>query len=91
MKKLIFKLLFIVVVLIALIAAPAMVDNKGYVLISMGNLVVETSVVALGIMLLGAIVIWMLASMLFGRVIRFTRFSGSWFGGQRRKRNVRMA
>lgn len=89
MKKLIFKLLFIVVVLIALIAAPAMVDNKGYVLISMGNLVVETSVVALGIMLLGAIVIWMLASMLFGRVIRFTRFSGSWFGGRAARKKQR--
>lgn len=89
MKKLIFKLLFIVVVLIALIAAPAMVDNKGYVLISMGNLVVETSVVALGIMLLGAIVIWMLASMLFGRVIRFTRFSGSWFGGRAERKKQR--
>lgn len=73
--------MFIVVVLIVLIVVLVMVDNKGYVLIFMGNLVVEISVVVFGIMLLGVIVIWMLVSMLFGRVICFICFLGSWFGG----------
>ncbi len=89
MKKLIFKLLFIAVVLIALVAAPSLIGEKGYVLISMGNLVVETSVVALGIMLFGAVVVWILVSMLFGKVWRFTRLSGSWFGGRAQRKKQR--
>lgn len=89
MKKLIFKLLFIAVVLIALVAAPSLIGEKGYVLISMGNLVIETSVVALGIMLFGAVVVWLLVSMLFGKVWRFTRLSGSWFGGRAQRKKQR--
>ncbi|MFS1701224.1 heme biosynthesis HemY N-terminal domain-containing protein [Alteromonas sp. AMM-1] len=89
MRKLILKLLFITVVLIALIAAPSLIGNKGYVLISMGNLMIETSVVALGIMLLGAVVIWVLIRMLFGRAWQLTRLPGSWFGGRAERKKQR--
>ncbi|MDC8831973.1 heme biosynthesis HemY N-terminal domain-containing protein [Alteromonas gilva] len=89
MKKLIYLLVLVAVCLIAMIAAPSLVGDKGYVLIQMGNFVIETSVVALGIMLFVAACAWFIISTLVGRTVKFTRRSGSWFGSRSRRKQQR--
>lgn len=89
MKKLIYILVIVAVCLIAMIAAPSLVGDKGYVLIKLGNLVVETSVVALGIMVFVALVCWVIIGMLLRRTLRITKLSGSWFGNRSRRKTQR--
>ncbi len=86
MKKLIYLLVLVAVCLIAMIAAPSLVGDKGYVLIQMGNFIVETSVVALGIMLFVAAFGWIIISILIGRTVKLTKRSGSWFGSRSRRK-----
>ncbi|HCV18668.1 MAG TPA: heme biosynthesis protein, partial [Alteromonas sp.] len=80
MKKLIYILVIVAICLVAMIAAPSLVGDKGYVMIQMGNLVLETSVVALGIMVFIGLVGWIIISTLLSRTWRLTKLSGSWFG-----------
>ncbi|WP_018984265.1 heme biosynthesis HemY N-terminal domain-containing protein [Salinimonas chungwhensis] len=76
MKKLIVSILLIVVVLAALLVAPQVVGEKGYVLISMGSLVIEMTVVSLVIsVLIGLLVLWVIVRFL--RAIKHL-LSGSW-------------
>lgn len=89
MKKLIYILVIVAVCLVAMIAAPSLVGDKGYVLIQLGNLVVETSVVALGIMVFVALVCWVIIGMLLSRTLRLTKLSGSWFGNRSRRKTQR--
>ncbi|WP_296048058.1 heme biosynthesis HemY N-terminal domain-containing protein [uncultured Alteromonas sp.] len=86
MKKLIYLLIIVAVCLAAMIAAPSLVGDKGYVMIQMGNLVLETSVVALGIMLFIGLVGWIIISTVFSRTWRLTRRSGNWFGNRSRRK-----
>lgn len=86
MKKLIYTLIIVAVCLVAMIAAPALVGDKGYVLISMGNLMVETSVVALGIMAFIALVGFWIISILIRRTMHLTKRSGSWFGNRSKRK-----
>ncbi|GGF76871.1 heme biosynthesis HemY N-terminal domain-containing protein [Alteromonas lipolytica] len=89
MKKLIYILIIVAVCLAAMIAAPSLVGDKGYVLIQLGNLVIETSVVALGIMVFVALVCWVIIGMLLSRTMRLTKLSGSWFGNRSRRKTQR--
>ncbi|NVK57016.1 MAG: heme biosynthesis protein [Alteromonadaceae bacterium] len=89
MKKLIYLLILVAVCLIAMIAAPSLVGDKGYVLIQMGNFIIETSVVALGIMLFVAVVAWIIISILVGRTVKLTKRSGGWFGSRSRRKQQR--
>ncbi|MBR9792185.1 MAG: heme biosynthesis protein [Gammaproteobacteria bacterium] len=86
MKKLIYILVIVAICLVAMIAAPSLVGDKGYVMIQMGNLVVETSVVALGIMIFIGLVGWIIISTLLSRTWRLTKLSGSWFGNRSRRK-----
>ena len=86
MKKLIYILIAVAVCLAAMIAAPSLVGDKGYVLIQMGNFIIETSVVALGIMLFVGLVGWIIISALLSRTLRLTKLSGSWFGNRSRRK-----
>ena len=86
MKKLIYILVIVAICLVAMIAAPSLVGDKGYVMIQMGNLVVETSVVALGIMVFIGLVGWIILATLFSRTWRLTKLSGSWFGNRSRRK-----
>ena len=86
MKKLIYILVIVAICLVAMIAAPSLVGDKGYVMIQLGNLVVETSVVALGIMVFIGLVGWIILSTLFSRTWRLTKLSGSWFGNRSRRK-----
>ena len=86
MKKLIYILVIVAICLVAMIAAPSLVGDKGYVMIQMGNLVLETSVVALGIMVFIGLVGWIIISTLLSRTWRLTKLSGSWFGNRSRRK-----
>ena len=86
MKKLIYILVIVAICLVAMITAPSLVGDKGYVMIQMGNLVLETSVVALGIMVFIGLVGWIIISTLLSRTWRLTKLSGSWFGNRSRRK-----
>ncbi|MBU3023714.1 heme biosynthesis HemY N-terminal domain-containing protein [Aestuariibacter sp. A3R04] len=89
MKRLIYAILLIVALLAAMLIAPQVVGDKGYVLISMGTVNIEMTVVSLCISLLvvgiGSWILWRFISRLFGLV------SGSrnWFGGLSRRKRQR--
>lgn len=89
MKKLLLSSLLILVVLALLLVAPQLVGEKGYVLISMGDLLIEMTVVSLVIsVVVGLIVLYVLyrlGSALIGL------FSGSWawLGNLSRRRQQR--
>jgi HemY protein len=80
MKKLIIYLVIVAAVLVALIVAPSLIGDKGYVLIALGNLTIETSVVALGIMVFLGLVAWFIFSTAATRLWRLTKGSHHWFG-----------
>ncbi|MGL6515943.1 heme biosynthesis HemY N-terminal domain-containing protein [Aeromonas caviae] len=83
------RLIVIVAVMVAgLIFGPEASGNKGYVLISLGNYTVESSVtsaVILAVLFYGALLIveWVLA-----RLFGLRRKTQGWFGSRRRKANL---
>jgi len=89
MRRLVIIVGVIIALLAALIVAPQVVGDKGYVLISMGSLVIEMTVVSLAISLLVAIVlIWVLLKIL-GVVKGWLTGSRQWFGRLSRKKRQR--
>lgn len=89
MKKLIYILVVVALCLIAMVVAPSLIGNKGYVLVALGNLVIETSVVALGIMLFTALIGLYVVAVILGRAKRFTSLTSSWFGGRAQRKQVK--
>ena len=90
MKRLVYAILLVIAVLAAMLIAPQVIGDKGYVLISMGQLHIEMSVVSLCITvffsLLALWIIWRLLS----RTLGLFKGSRQWFGGlSRRKRQRR--
>lgn len=81
------RLIVVVAVMVAgLIFGPEASGNKGYVLISLGNYTVESSVtsaVILAVLFYGALLIveWVL-----GRVFGLRRKTQGWFGSRRRRK-----
>lgn len=65
MKKFIYILVIVVICLVVMIVVLLLVGDKGYVMIQMGNLVVEISVVVLGIMVFIGLVGWIVILILF--------------------------
>lgn len=86
MKRLLLRLLFVAIVVFTLIVAPSLIGQKGYVLITAGNWVIETNLVASGIMLIG------LSTGLWLLIWLYKRFAGAfvgskvWFGSRRTRK-----
>lgn len=89
MRRLIVLILLIAAALAALLVAPQVIGEKGYVLISMGSTVIEMTVVSLVICivlgLLGLWLVWRIVSWLKGV------FTGSrqWFGSRSKRKRQR--
>ena len=89
MRRLVIIVGVIIALLAALIVAPQVFGDKGYVLVSMGSLVIEMTVVSLVISLLVAMVlIWVLLKIL-GVVKGWLTGSRQWFGRLSRKKRQR--
>lgn len=89
MKRLIKLILLIVFLLAAMLIAPQVVGDKGYVLISMGTVNIEMTVVSLCISLLVfAICSWILWR-LISRSLGLISGSRTWFGGLSRRKRLR--
>ncbi len=86
MKKLIVSVLLIAVVLAAILIAPQVIGEKGYVLISMGSLVIEMTVVSLVIsVLIGILIAWVIWRLVKAIVHLFSG-SWQWFGSLSRNK-----
>ena len=86
MKKLIVSVLLIAVVLAAILIAPQVIGEKGYVLISMGSLVIEMTVVSLVISVLIAILIAWVVWRLIKAIVHLFSGSWQWFGSLSRNK-----
>ncbi|MEG3765185.1 heme biosynthesis HemY N-terminal domain-containing protein [Alteromonas sp. 14N.309.X.WAT.G.H12] len=89
MKRLIYAIILILVILAAMLIAPQVVGDKGYVLISMGTLHIEMSVVSLGITLFVSLVVLWIVWRLIGRTLGLFKGSHAWFGGRSRRKRQR--
>jgi HemY protein len=72
--------------MIAMVAGPSLVGEKGYVLVSMGQYTIETSVVVLGFMLLASVVVFLGLEWLIKRLIRMLAGSKLWLGSFSQRR-----
>lgn len=81
MKRLIYYILIVLVVLAAMLVAPQLVGDKGYVLISMGTLNIEMTVVSLGIMLFFGVIAVIVILWLLAKTMGLLKGSRNWFGG----------
>ena len=90
MIRLVMLLLLFFALLIAMIAGPSLVGEKGYVLIAMGTLTIEMSVVSLLFIVLVAVVGFLAIEWGVKRIIRLFGGSRLWLGGlsQRRLRKA---
>ncbi|RDV25477.1 heme biosynthesis protein [Alteromonas aestuariivivens] len=89
MKRLIIALLVLAAVLLAMLIAPQLIGDKGYVLISMGNLVIEMSVVSLAITVFVAAIAWWVIRRLLRRFFGLFRGSHQWFGSRSERKRQR--
>jgi len=91
MKRLIYGILLVVAVLAAMLIAPQVIGDKGYVLISMGQWHIEMSVVSLCITVFVALIILWVLWRFIGATLGLFKGSKQWFGGlSRRKRQRRL-
>lgn len=89
MRRLIVAIVLIIALLAALLVAPQVVGDKGYVLISMGSMLIEMTVVSLVIsLLLAALVLWV-AIRLISRLKGWLTGSRQWFGSLSRRKRQR--
>ncbi|QPG05772.1 heme biosynthesis protein [Salinimonas marina] len=89
MRRLVIIAGLIIALLAALIVAPQVVGDKGYVLISMGSLVIEMTVVSLAISLLVAILLLWVLLKIVGVIKGWLTGSRQWFGRLSRKKRQR--
>ncbi len=90
MRRLFIALIFIVVVVAAMLAAPMIIGEKGYVLITMGNTAIEMTVISLVIsVVLGLVGLWIVLKLVFWLAGLF-KGSHRWFGklGERRRKRA---
>lgn len=74
-----------------LIAGPLLMDQKGYVLIAMGNWTIEMSVVSLALTLVSMYVMVLLLKWLVGRLNLLRKGSGQWFRARGPRSRQRLA
>ncbi|MCW8109914.1 heme biosynthesis protein [Alteromonas ponticola] len=89
MKWLIIAGVSICLLLAAMIVAPEVIGDKGYVLIAMGTLTVEMTVISLCISLIVAAVLLYILRYLFNRIWSVLRGSHHWFGSWGRRKRQR--
>ncbi|MCW8091114.1 heme biosynthesis HemY N-terminal domain-containing protein [Alteromonas sp. ASW11-130] len=90
MKWLIIAVVAICLLLAAMIVAPEVIGDKGYVLIAMGTLTIEMTVVSLCISLIVAAVLLYILRYVFSRIWSLFRGSHHWFGswGKRKRQKA---
>ena len=86
MIRLLMLLLLFFALLVAMIAGPSLIGEKGYVLIAMGNVTIELSVVSLLFIVILAVIGFLVMEWGVKRVIRLLGGSRVWFGGLSERR-----
>ena len=86
MIRLLMLLLLFFALLVAMIAGPSLIGEKGYVLIAMGNVTIELSVVSLLFIVILAVIGFLVLEWGVKRVIRLLGGSRVWFGGLSERR-----
>ncbi len=90
MKWLIIAVVSICLLLAAMMVAPEVIGDKGYVLIAMGTFTIEMTVVSLCISLIVAAVLLYILRYIFSRIWSVFRGSHHWFGrwGKRKRQRA---
>ena len=86
MTRLIMLVVLFLLLMLAMIAGPSLVGEKGYVLISMGQYTIETSVVVLGFLVFAGVISFLAFEWLVKRLIRMLSGSKLWLGGFSQRR-----
>lgn len=89
MRRLLIIIALIIALLAALIVAPQVVGDKGYVLISMGTFIIEMTVVSLAISLVVAVLLAWVLLKIVGVIKGWLTGSRRWFGHLSRKKRQR--
>ena len=90
MRWLLIALGALAVLVAALVIAPMLIGEKGYVLIAIGDTAIEMTVISLVISIVVALVGWWILKKLFLWVMSLFKGSHRWFGslGERRRRKA---
>lgn len=90
MRWLFIALAAVAILVAALVIAPMLIGEKGYVLIAIGDIAIEMTVISLVISVIVAFVGWWIIKKLFFWVMSLFTGSHRWFGslGERRRRKA---
>ncbi|WP_218395852.1 heme biosynthesis HemY N-terminal domain-containing protein [Alteromonas lipotrueae] len=90
MRWLVIALAVLAAFIVALIVGPMILGDKGYVLISLGNTAIETSLIGFCIIIICAIISWYIISKLVLWTLSLVTGSHRWFGalGERKRKRA---
>ncbi|MGB2426155.1 MAG: heme biosynthesis HemY N-terminal domain-containing protein [Alteromonas sp.] len=86
MKRLLLILSVFVLMIIAMIAGSQLVENRGYVLIRLGDVAFETSFLTLMVLFIGSTILLLLLFFVSKRLLRITLGSKYWLGSFSQRR-----